>query len=296
VNAGAIKGTVGSGGIGILMLSIASLDAMHVHFWVAFTLALLPAAVFILAEDFVPTRSLPTVHAAAAGAYFLLALLSLSIAIWRGFTGFDAFFLGFILLGAWPCALALRRLRGPEASTADRKLAEAQVARQRAAQARAAHGGSLHYKASRKKAVLLFLGCAAFVAIGVLAVGEKPWLGWACILFFGLGLLVSLLMMLPGSTYLKLDERGFEMSSLYRRHRLRWDEVDGFGLAAVADQRMIAIAYNDAYRQQAAARRLSSAMTGLEGAIPNHYEAPIEEIIEALLAWKTRAQLRNQGS
>jgi hypothetical protein len=296
MNAGAIKGTVGSGGIGILMLSIASLDAMHIHFWVAFTLALLPAAVFILAEDLLPARSLSTAHGVAAAWYFLLALFSLSEAIWRGFSWFDAFFLGFILLGAWPCALALRKLMGPGAPSADRKLAEARLALQRAAQARAAHGGSLHYKASRKKAILLFLGCGAFVAVGVLALGEKPWLGWACILFFGLGLLVSLLMMLPGSTYLKLDESGFEMSSLFRRHRLRWDEVDGFGLAAVADQRMIAIAYNDTYRQQAAARRLSSAMTGLEGAIPNHYEAPIEEIIEALLAWKTRSQLRNQGS
>ena len=46
----------------------------------------------------------------------------------------------------------------------------------------------LVYRASRLKAVLLFLGCAGFVALGLLVSRQKPLLGWACIAFFGLGL------------------------------------------------------------------------------------------------------------
>ena len=288
MNPATIKGTVGSGGIGILMLSIASLDALHVHFWVAFGAALLPALVFILGSDGSrPGKSTDIALGLAAGWYFLLALLSLSIALWRGFAWFDAFFLGFVLLGAWPCTLVLRNLSGGAQASRDDD-GKAILAARRAAAARAERGGALEFGANRRKAALLLAGCAGFVALGAWAVAENPWLGWTCIAFFGLGIPVSLLTMLPGSTYLRIDGQGFEMASLYRRHRVRWEEVDGFGLASVGGNRMIAIAYSDDYRRQRAMRRFSLRLTGVEAAIPDHYAAPVEQIIEALCAWKSR--------
>jgi hypothetical protein len=287
---GSIKGTVGAGGLGILMLSIPSLDALHVPFWVAFAVALLPALVFIVASpDLVPPRAVRAAHAAAAGWYGLFALASLGVALARGFSRFDLVFLGFVLLGAWPCAVALRRRRDaldPASVTAARAQA---LARQRDAAARAARGVPLEFKASRRKALGLFAGSIAFVALGLWARHANPWLGWTCVLFFGLGIPASVAMLLPNSTFLRLDARGFEMSSFFRRHQVAWQDVGGFGLASVGGRRMIAIAYAPSYRGQRALRRAAASVAGIEGAIPDHYDAPIDAVLDALLAWKAAA-------
>jgi hypothetical protein len=37
-------------------------------------------------------------------------------------------------------------------------------------------------------------------------------------------------------------------------------------------------------------RRFSLRLTGVEAAIPDHYAAPVEQIIEALCAWKSRSE------
>jgi hypothetical protein len=36
------------------------------------------------------------------------------------------------------------------------------------------------------------------------------------------------------------------------------------------------------------ARSMAAALAGMEGAIPNHYNATLEEILEALNAWRQR--------
>jgi hypothetical protein len=69
------------------------------------------------------------------------------------------------------------------------------------------------FPASRFKALMVLVGCAAFVAIGLLVSERKPLIGWASMVFFGSGIPVSVLMLLPGQVYLRLSPQGFEMGS-----------------------------------------------------------------------------------
>jgi hypothetical protein len=111
----AVRGTVGSGGIGILVLSLSSLDMLfhiQIPFWAGFIVSLLPMFIFFLAvPDFLPRRVIRPAQGFAAVWYLVLSALSISLAAFRGFAAVDVLLAGFILLGAWPCIVAIRKLR-----------------------------------------------------------------------------------------------------------------------------------------------------------------------------------------
>lgn len=111
---GAVKGTVGSGGIGIFVLSVSSLDMLfHIKtpFWAAFTVSLLPMLIFFIAvPDILPRRVVRPAQWFAAVLYLVLAALAISLAAYRGLQGIEFLLAGFIMLGAWPCLVAVRKL------------------------------------------------------------------------------------------------------------------------------------------------------------------------------------------
>jgi hypothetical protein len=113
----AVRGTVGSGGIGILVLSLSSLDMLfhiQIPFWPAFIGSLLPMFIFFLAvPDFLPRRFLRPAQRFAAVWYLVFAALSISLTVAltadRGFETPYILLAGFIMLGAWPCLVVLRK-------------------------------------------------------------------------------------------------------------------------------------------------------------------------------------------
>jgi hypothetical protein len=145
---------------------------------------------------------------------------------------------------------------------------------------------------SKKKAVLLLLGSAAFVAIGVWMVAKGEAMGWGAIIFFGLGLLASLYMLTPNAVRLRIDRSGVEMKTLFKPMRLGWGDVNGFYVEHIrtgySKTKVIAIAFSESYRKQRAGRQVASALTGVEGALPNHFNRPAEEICELLNAAKRK--------
>ena len=148
---------------------------------------------------------------------------------------------------------------------------------------------SLTYRASRWKAVWLLLGSAAFVAIGYFLRAEQPFIAWACMIFFGLGIPISLIMMFsPNSMYLRLDEEGFEMGSFVKKTRIKWTDVAGFELGSIRGAKMIAIIYAPHYEGQQIGRAVASGLSGMEGAISNSYNAPLNEVLETLNNWRMR--------
>lgn len=275
------------------MLSVESLDKLlHIDFWPAFTIALLPALIFMFAApDLLPAKIVRVMQWTAIAWYSLFAALTLAVAVYRGFTHTDAFFLCFILIGAWPCLLAACRLRSATRGLPlTRYSPSAALFEDRnAQQLEAVPGGSrATFRASRKKALLLLSGSLCFVALGVWASSEMPWVGWGSAAFFGLGVPMSLLMLLPGAVYLTLDTEGFELGTFFRKHRTNWSDVVRFEIGAIGTNRMIAISFTQGYEQQQFSRALASSLAGMEGAIPNSYDAPLEEILAALNSWKSR--------
>jgi hypothetical protein len=112
---GAVRGTVGAGGIGIFVLFVSSLDMLfhiQIPFWPAFTGSLLPMFIFFLAvPDLLPRRIVRPAQWFAAVWYLVFAALSIALAAYRGLAAVDLLLVGFIMLGAWSCLVAVRKLR-----------------------------------------------------------------------------------------------------------------------------------------------------------------------------------------
>ena len=108
-------------------------------------------------------------------------------------------------------------------------------------------------------------------------------------IFFGLGVPISLFMLLsPNSMYLRLDAEGFEMGSFVKKTRIKWTDVEGFALGSIHGAKMIAIIYAPHYNEQKAGRAIASTLSGMEGAIANSYNAPLDEILKTLTEWRAR--------
>jgi hypothetical protein len=146
----------------------------------------------------------------------------------------------------------------------------------------------MYFPASKKKAALLLAGSICFVLLGYWGRNESPIVGWACMLFFGLGIPVSLFMAFSNRIYLLLDSQGFEMASPIKTVRIGWQDVAGFDLVSVSGAKMIAIHYREGYEKQRLLRGAARAVSGVEGAIGNSYAASLPEILRALRDWHHR--------
>jgi hypothetical protein len=145
---------------------------------------------------------------------------------------------------------------------------------------------------NKSRAVLLLLGSAAFVAIGVVMVANGNELGWWGVIFFGLCLLVSLYMLTPNAVRLQIDKNGVEMKTFFKPMKLEWGDVNRFYVdyirTGLSKTKVIGIEFSESYRKLRAGRQFSSALTGMEGALPDHFNRPAEEVCELLNESKRR--------
>jgi hypothetical protein len=145
---------------------------------------------------------------------------------------------------------------------------------------------------NKRKAVLLLLVSAALAAVSIVGVLNGKGMGWGGIIFFGLGVLTSSYMLTPNAIRLRIDKDGVEMKTLFKPMKLAWSDVNGFYVAhmrtGLAQTKMIGIEFSESYKKLRVGRQLSSALTGLEGGLPNHFNRPAEEICELLNKAKQR--------
>ncbi len=110
---------------------------------------------------------------------------------------------------------------------------------------------TVYFHASKKKAALLLAGSIGFVLLGYWLRNDSPIVGWASMLFFGLGIPVSLFILFSKRIYLLLDNQGFEMASPIKTVRIGWQDVVGFDLVSMTGAKMIAIHYREGYKSNA---------------------------------------------
>ena len=146
----------------------------------------------------------------------------------------------------------------------------------------------LTLRPNRLRYLLLLTLSAGFVAGGALIVRQGDPIGWAAILFFGAGVIVFFLLLLPGSAYLKLDPAGFTVCSLFRARSTRWYEVDSFQVGNIGRRKLVVFNFSNLHRGQEFVRKLSSAMFSYEGALPETYGISAEELAAMMNAWRQR--------
>jgi hypothetical protein len=138
----------------------------------------------------------------------------------------------------------------------------------------------------------ILLGCLAFCVIAVLMLQEGRAMGWFCLAVFGLGAVIAVVALLPRANYLLLDEDGFTFCSLFRAHRVRWEEVEGFGVVRVASNRMVGWLYCQGQQPQGRGVRMSLALAGCHAALPENYGLRAEELAQLLEQLRQEAQVR----
>lgn len=145
---------------------------------------------------------------------------------------------------------------------------------------------------SRRKWVLMALVCLVLGGSGLLAVRAGESLGWLPGIFFGGGLLVALVQLLPGSSYLRVGPEGIEWCALFRRRRLRWDDIEGFGHFPRGGQEFVGILYPRP--PESFSEKASLGLVGFHEALPDTYGRKAADLAAILVA--CRAHFLKAGS
>ena len=147
----------------------------------------------------------------------------------------------------------------------------------------------------RSQAIGLFFLCGIFVATGIWMGITGDWVGYLITGFFGLGVVVFIIQLIPGSAYLRLDPEGFTFCSLYRRKTLPWSVIDRFYVVAMRQtglkvHEMVGFNFVSSYDGSQLGRQISSAVAECEGGLPNTYGKSAEELTclmnEGMRRWR----------
>lgn len=146
------------------------------------------------------------------------------------------------------------------------------------------------FKPNRLKNVMLFLACSAFVAMGILIRDSNPKIAWACIAFFGLGVIVSIIHFLPNSTYLKLTDEGFEVKGLFRSGFTKWTDVKDFRVGSVKGNKMIFFDYTENHKKWKSGKQVAKFLSGNEGAVQSSYNIKTDELLNLMKKYKLNSE------
>ena len=108
--------------------------------------------------------------------------------------------------------------------------------------------------------------------------------GWLVALFFGAGVLVSVLQMLVAS--LKLDIEGFEEVSIGRKRRFRWVEVSQFGTWKVSGNELVC--FNGA-KDTGKMAQINRSIAGASQSLGDTYSMSADELAELMNRFRLRA-------
>ena len=143
---------------------------------------------------------------------------------------------------------------------------------------------SLQFRPSRWKHVGLLAICSGFVVLALLL--EHSALAWVTEVFFGLGALVALASLMPGSSFLRIEPDRLLVRTLYRTWSLERTQVAEFYTAPVGGREVVCWSYVPEYKRQLRGRAFARAISGVEAALPDTYGLPAAELAAVLNEWR----------
>ncbi|WP_130735852.1 STM3941 family protein [Flavobacterium sp. J27] len=146
---------------------------------------------------------------------------------------------------------------------------------------------------NKLKSFFLFIISLLFVCGGIFITKEKTWLGWSIILFFGLSLIVSIIQFFPNATYLKLDDEGFEVKTLFRSSFTKWSEVTNFRRGNINGNKMIFFDFTEEHTKWKNEKKMAKLLSGMEGAIQSTYTISTEDLLHLMMDYKMKSLSKN---
>jgi len=144
----------------------------------------------------------------------------------------------------------------------------------------------------RRGRLLLLLGvCSTFVALTFLPniKESEAAVKWGARCFFGLGVLIFALELLPGVSHLRLTPGGFEVRTLFRSGFMRWGDVEEFFPIRMFGAAFVALRFSESCKAMKPGRLVASLLSGgAEGILPDTYGCRVEELAALLEEWRRR--------
>ena len=139
----------------------------------------------------------------------------------------------------------------------------------------------------RRSAALkrLPLSCAMFVVAAIWISQVHGVIAYLAAGFFALCILLDIVQLLTGSTYLRLAEDGLSLTSLFCVYKIPWNVIDRFfvvELKRIGVRKVVGFNFVQSYDRDHQARRISLAIAQCEGTLPDTYSQKPEELAEIL--------------
>ena len=158
--------------------------------------------------------------------------------------------------------------------------------------------GPVRLRSSPRKWLGVLAGSSLFVVLGSVLTQIAVvtyWVSISSIIFFGVGALVSALMLLPGAGSLTLERDGLIIQNLFRTVRCRWADVSPFSVvdigSTIAGRRMggAEMIVFDNVNDSGRLADLNRKLMGRSGGLPDTYGFNCKSLATLLNAWRERA-------
>jgi hypothetical protein len=136
--------------------------------------------------------------------------------------------------------------------------------------------------------MILGLVSLTFSIGGLMMTHEESLKGWLIALFFGLGLIVSIIQLIPGSTQLTLTKEGFTMTSLFRNHFTKWSDIKTFKIGFLGRNKAVMFDYVDNHQKHKIGKNLSKFIADSHGALPSNYGLKVTALVHLMNQWKNK--------
>ena len=138
------------------------------------------------------------------------------------------------------------------------------------------------------KTILLGIVCLAFTVGGIMMWEDESLKGWLIASFFGLGLIVFIIQLIPRSTQLTLTKEGFIMTSLFRSHLTKWSDVKVFKIDYLGRNKAVMFDYVDKHTKHKIGKIISKSLSDSHGALPSNYGLKVTDLLNLMNDWKNK--------
>lgn len=151
---------------------------------------------------------------------------------------------------------------------------------------------TLILKPSIGKTLLLLFVCLVFLLGSTFIFNDNQWIAWLGIIFFGLGSIVFTLHLIPGSSQLKLSEEGFTITSLFKSHLIKWEDIERFYISNIGRRKAVVFDYSKNHKKHNAGKAIAKAVAKVHGALPDNYGMKLEDLAKLLNEWKRKSPIK----
>lgn len=158
----------------------------------------------------------------------------------------------------------------------------------------------LKLKSSPLKWLLVLLVSIAFVllAVALFKNGNNSPMIWVSVIFFGLGIPLSIINILPNSNYLLLTPEGFTIRSSFRSRLFKWSDIKCFSVDQLTSPnpfvlwfgigKVVTFEFSDTYTKQKVARAIAEGLAGHESALEGAYGMKFQDLCNLMNEWRER--------